>query len=52
MSGKGNEMESVKREGGEEAESMAAFACGCDSLAGLAFLRKTKVEPPCHGGGG
>ena len=47
-------MESVKREGGEEEEwrhgqvRLAASACGCDSLAGLGFLKNTKWS---HGGG-
>ena len=51
LSGKGNETELVKREGGEEVELTVASACGRDSLAGLGFLRKTKVELPCRGGG-
>ena len=52
LSGKGNETELAKRDGGEQAESTAAFACGRDSLAKLGFLRKTKVELPRYRGGG
>ena len=52
LSGKGNETELAKREGGEQVESMVASACGRDSLAGLGFLSKTKVEPPHRRGGG